>query len=318
MVVKSDLTTAQYNRVLGRLRTGLSQPLLPAGTAMDTPEALTFLLDPTPVQAYVEDPVRALARNTQKAYYTAILSRVRAAGAADAAFAVQAAAALARYEALFRGHREALEQQALKQELTPREQAKFLSWEEVLAVRDTLQGHRTESLAAFQDYVILCLYTMVPPKRLDFTPMMVVQRKPREPDSGMNYLIIRSRTADFLFNAYKTADSYGAQTVPVPAELHAVLAEWLRLNRSGFLLVKQDGSPMSEDLLSKRIMCIFEREAGKAASNSTMRKAYVTWRRGGEMPLLEKAALARDMMHSASTAELHYLKTHVGAGSGRV
>ena len=69
-----------------------------------------------------------------------------------------------------------------------------------------------------QDRKILAVYSLFPPRRLhEFASMMVVARKPRKPTG--NYLVLHKKSASFVFGEYKTKDSYGVQTFPVPHNL---------------------------------------------------------------------------------------------------
>jgi hypothetical protein len=299
---KSALTVEQYDNALNRVRAGLGLPLAPLPMK---PSAWRFLLErPEDARAWIER--HGGSDNTKKGYYTAAMSRLHAFNRVEDAVAVAQARRV--IEPAFRKHKERIVAAAAKQELTVREQARAITWPEVEQVREALRAKRNESVTDMQDWVILCLYTMQPPRRLDYTPMEVLQREPRAPAPGLNYLVLRATSGDFLMRFYKTAHTMGEQRVPVPPPLLSVLHEWRAVNTSRFLLARPDGGPMTEKQLSARIAAIFQRVVHKGVTNSMLRKAYVSWQRRGELSLAAKAELARGLQHTVGVEELHYFR----------
>jgi hypothetical protein len=307
MPIRSALSVAQYDNALNRLRVGLG---LAAGALPLRVPAARFLLErPADVRAWVERA--GGSDNSKKAYYTAAMSRLHAFDKPEDAAAVAAARAV--LEPAFRKHKERVDAAAATQVLTKREETRAITWPEVERARDELYKRRNDSVTDMQDWVIVCLYTLQPPARLDYTPMAVLQREPRAPAPGTNYLVLRAGSADFLFRAYKTAYAIGERRVPVPPALLPVLHEWRAVNTSPYLLVRADGQPMSEKQLSARIQAIFQRVVGKPVTNSMLRKSYVSWQRRGELSLKAKDDLAAALMHSRGVEELHYVRQQLAA-----
>jgi hypothetical protein len=188
-----------------------------------------------------------------------------------------------------------------KQVITEREAAKWLSWEDILAVRDKLKPATPDDFFAYQDWVILCLYTMVPPLRVDYSPMAVVEELPK--DTKGNFVVLSATKNCFVFQEYKTSGSYGRVEFDIPDELLEVLYEWCIYNPSGWLLLKNDGEPYSDANLSQRVGRIMERATGKTCGITMMRHAYKTWLHKGEPSLAARDEEARRMLHSPHMAQ---------------
>ena len=194
------------------------------------------------------------------------------------------------------------------QAITEREQGKWLSWEEILAVRDKLKPETPDDFFAYQDWVILCLYTMAPPLRVDYSPMAVVEEVPK--DTKGNFLVLSPTKNCFVLQEYKTAGTYGRQEFDISDELLGVLYEWCVYNPCGWLLLKNDGQPYSDYNLSQRVGRIMERATrgadgspGKICGITMMRHAYKTWLHKGEPALAAAEEQARRMLHSPQMAQ---------------
>ena len=189
-----------------------------------------------------------------------------------------------------------------RQELSVTEQEKWLAWPQVLKA---VERHRCSvaSLMEFQDQLILSLYTLQAPVRLDYGDMRVVATEPEKP-SG-NYLVALPEPY-FLFTEYKTAVKYGAVRIKVSPPLLKVIKEWRDLlPDNDFLLVGPKGAPLGEIALGRRIIDLFTRMTGKAVGISMLRQSFVSHSRKAEAPLATQTALADSMMHSNSMSQLY-------------
>lgn len=196
-------------------------------------------------------------------------------------------------------------EEAKKQALTAQEEGKWLSWEQILAARDKLEAMRLPESPDFffqyQDWVIMCLYTMMPPLRVDFADMAVVEEVPSETTG--NFLVLSPQKNCFVLQEYKTAGTYGRVEFDIPADLLEVLYEWVIYNPTGWLLIKSDGEPYSPHNLSQRMGRIMERLTGKTCGITMFRHAYKTWLHKGETTILDAEAEAKKMLHSPQMAQ---------------
>lgn len=292
MNVLSDKTQKIYKNANARLAAAMGVPAL-------TPE---LLADAESICARVEKLKRLddspLGAEAQKGHLNALMSLLE-----------RGSELWAKYSAKVRSYNKSLAETANKQEMTKREEAKWLSWEEILAVRDKLKPDNPDDFIAYQDWVILCLYTMLPPLRADFSPMRVYEELPPTDTKG-NFVVLGYKYNGIVLQEYKTAGVYGRQEIEIPDELLTVLYEWVIFNPTGWLLVREDGEPYTEGNLSQRVGRIMERATrgadgspGKVCGITMFRHAYKTWLHRGEPTILDAEAEARRMLHSPQMAQ---------------
>ena len=254
---------------------------------------IEFLKNHSAVNKYIEDMPKAF--NTKKMYWIALVSTLKQLNRMD--FADAFAAYKAKMDAANKKVAEEMEQQ----EMTEREKAIYVEWPGILEAREKAR-QSASCLATWQDYVILCLYTMMPPLRLDWSPVAVVKT---ETECSGNCIMIEKKSITFILREYKTARKYGEQKLILPKDLEKVVREWLTLNPSGWLLVDNVGQPLSEKALQKRITDIMTRHTGKAAGVNIIRHSFVSHQRRGEKPLAEQKKLASGMLHSVAMSQLY-------------
>jgi len=290
--VKSEITAKNYEGFLRRLREGLN--------IKDT--GIEFLKDYTKVCAWIDDlklkTGEPISDNSKKAYYVSVKTALR-----DAKIYPEAQAV---YDSKFKTLAEKVYNKTKTQTLTKTESEKYLSWDQILALKDKIEPKEdTTDWHTIQDWVIYCLYTMIAPLRADYSPMKFYDRKPRE-DKG-NYLVLRKKKPYFVLHDYKTSAKFGRVERLIPKSLVAVLTVWRTFNPSEWLLLKsKGGEPMASDTLSQRVIRLFERVSNKPAGISMLRHAYITKMRGGkELSYDQKEALSREMLHSMNTNEMY-------------
>ena len=239
------------------------------------------------VIAWIEGLPKAL--NTKKIYYISLVSTLKR--MADPSYEK----ALAAYKGKQDAYNASVKEQMERQEMSVREEENFLSWPDVLKVREAARLD-AKDLMTFQDYVLVCLYTYLPPVRLDYSPMAVVTEDPQAKTG--NYLLVLPTGLSFIMNEYKTAKRYGQKRTAVPKDLERILREWLDINPSGWLLCDRDGDPLTEKTLGTRLSAIFKKYSGKSVSVNLLRHSFVSWLRRNEKPLLKNKEIAGLMGHS--------------------
>jgi hypothetical protein len=289
MVVGSDITASNYAGMINNIRSGLGEE-----------SGVDFLLNTDRVVKWLEEnptkkTKKPLSANSIKTYLVAIKSTLRDTN--DDKFAD----VMKVYDAKMLEYKKRLDAYEEKQELTEVERKKWVCWSCVLETRDKLKD--SKDWKSYQDYVILCLYTMMPPERLDYAPMRVVKDLPTDTDG--NYCVLGEMKATFVLNAYKTAKSKGQAIYDAPPELFTILKHWNTIHTSDWLLVKKTAptQPLSSHELGQCIPRIFERLGQPCATLNILRHSFLTHMREGEMPLLEKKRLAERMGHSLVQAE---------------
>lgn len=296
----TSTTAKTYKVMLESIRAGLK-----------VGEGFDFLLDFNAVSTWLETAPtkktkKPLSQSSLKTYYSMIKATLR--DLKDSRFD----AVMKLYDGKFNQFASIQRERDDKQEMSPEETKKWLCWSCIDGLRDKLLTDYKENnnWKTFQEYLIICLYTLMPPERLDYSPMRFVGAMPDE--ATENYCVLLPDKATFVLNSYKTAWrmekgvlTHKPAVYDAPPLLFAILEEWRKLNKSEWLIVKKNSAtePMSSHELGQTIQRILERETKTPATLNIIRHAYITHLRQGEMPLLEKKRIAERMGHSLSMAE---------------
>lgn len=183
-------------------------------------------------------------------------------------------------------------------EKTEKEKNNWIEWDEVLAKKaliktfvDQFADNKLITPDQFDillAYVIICLYTCIPPRRNDYIDMYFIVSSDEENDKNKNYLDWTNKK--FIFNKYKTFKKYGVQTIDIGSneELINALSIYLKhhplnptptlkkipKNTNFKLLVFSDGSPLSAvNAITRVLNRIFD---GKKIGSSQLRHIYLS------------------------------------------
>ena len=152
-----------------------------------------------------------------------------------------------------------------------------------------------KDLDVIQDYIIACLYTMIPPRRLlDYTEFKI-----RDIDTKKDNYMSGDK---FVFNVYKTAKKYNQQEVEIPKSLRMLIQKWTKLHDHEYLLFDaKNGNKLSSPLLNKKLNDIF------GVSVNLLRSIYISDKI--DMPRMKEIEkMASDMGTSSNMAVNHYKK----------
>ena len=163
-----------------------------------------------------------------------------------------------------------------------------LSWNQILEARDKLPKDSIE-------YVVMCLYTIIPPRRnLDYVMKI---GKPQENSNWYDGV-------NLYFGNYKTKGTYHTQVVPVPDDLKKVLNSYIenRPFRSNDLLIKKSGKCFD----TKDIQLTINKVLGKKIGCTLLRSIFLTSKYG---KVLEEMKDDTDAMAtSINVARSNYIK----------
>jgi hypothetical protein len=241
----TEKTEDAYWRAIKRIKRGLSLPEDDGDT--------DFLLDYENVHRWIEE--LKLSNSSKKTYYIAIHHTIE--NLKDPQFSVVGK----QYDTDMMAFIKKTQRPAKK---TNRDK---ISWSEVSAVRKSLEKKAAKDPKNFLlDYVILCMYTYLPPSRCEYVRMKVFRDK--EPTDKSNYIQLKQRSGTIVY-----ADNV---TIKTPPALVKVLHQWADFNKFEYLFVKIDGKPMLKNTLSQRILSIFQRECNKKLGINAIRKAYIS------------------------------------------
>lgn len=202
-----------------------------------------------------------------------------------------------------------------------KQEENWLEWSDVEKVRDALEKKtsllrnlrtsKTLSDGSFTnllEYLILSLYTLIPPRRnKDYSLMRVVKKWRPSMTEEFNYY--DESDQKFIFNQYKTAKRYGQQIEEVPDELADVLKLYLRFHP----LRKESQYPLLVNEIGEElhpvngITRVLNKIFGKNVGSSMLRHIYLTDKyAGGERDGMKEDA--RKMAHSVRMQQDVYVK----------
>jgi len=168
-------------------------------------------------------------------------------------------------------------------EKSPRQEANWMSWEEVMKHYNALDPQSIEHLAT-------ALYVLQPPRRnKDFSLMKVVPEYDETMDKAFNYCDIKNKK--FIFNNYKTQGTYGSQVIDITEPIMDIIQSHYKLKKKFepfFLLHTKSNDQLSENGLTRILNKVF----GKKISVSMLRNIYLTDKFSGKKTELQDTATA--------------------------
>lgn len=188
-----------------------------------------------------------------------------------------------------------------KQEKTETQKENWVDGEQVKGVWESLKKDadllykksalKPSDLQHIQNFIIMSLLggVMIPPRRskdyVDFKIKDVDKEKDNFLEKGKMY-----------FNSYKTAATYGQQSVDVPKPLASILKKWISINPTPYLLFDSNMNKLTSVKLNQRINKIFDE---KKISVNALRHSFLT-DKYAEQSKVEKA-LSKDMTAMGSS-----------------
>jgi len=123
-------------------------------------------------------------------------------------------------------------------------------------------------LQEIQSYIIMCLLGgyYIPPRRSKDYVDFKIKNFNKETDNFLD----KNR---MFYNSYKTAKTYGQQTLDIPKELKAILNKWIKVNPTEYLLFDSNLNKLSSVKLNQRLNKIFDK---KKISVNALRHSYLT------------------------------------------
>lgn len=162
------------------------------------------------------------------------------------------------------------------------------------------QTKTPQDLQALQDYIIMALLSgkYIPTRRSkDFCDFKIKNINP-ETD---NYI---EGKRNLVFNSYKTAKTYGRQTLPLSIKLKNILVKWIQLNPTDYLLFDSNMNPMTNVKLNQRLNKIFGK---KKVGVNNLRHTNITEALGDHKASKKKAEkLMSDMGSSLNMVDTYY------------
>lgn len=152
---------------------------------------------------------------------------------------------------------------------------KMIPWKEIIDIRDRINKEKPNSLES----VIVSLYSMVPPRRLDYANFVWIDEYDHDDfdeDDDTNYCVFTGKKMYFIFNSFKTVATEGVLSYDAPKSLMKIILGYVNKNKikSGKLLL----GISQETNLSTKIKSIFEKYSeGSGFSCQLLRHMFCSY-----------------------------------------
>jgi hypothetical protein len=193
-----------------------------------------------------------------------------------------------------------LTEEAKGQTMTEKEKEKWMTWPQFQAAGVKIMNNAELSL---ETRILAGLCTQIPPARLDYTKLAIYTGSTPADVTG-NFIEVRyngTMSMEVFIQDHKTAKAWGTLRRILPRDLVKLIYEWMIPCGPNPVLF-EDLTPAA---LGKRVSRMFEIHTGKPATMNTLRHAYSTHRRDGELSLRAKNELSMTMGHSVTMSDMY-------------
>lgn len=232
--------------------------------------------------------------NSRLGYFTAVAGLVKHSPAFKAFLGTD-------YEPIQEAYTKLTEENRKKDtaEKTERETENWEDWQTIL--------EKTQGTQLSQEQILLDIYTLIPPKRLDYHRLFVV-RGDAVPDNEPNYLQVLGKTKiNIILNEYKTSATNGEQITKLPAKFAKIVWAYLEsVPQKKYLFTTKNSldKPFSSaETFGKYVRDTFTTRLGKNISVDILRHSFITDLRKGDLSKRKKEAIAKSMGHSLDQQE---------------
>ena len=217
-------------------------------------------------------------------------------------------------------------------EMTTRQKEVFIPWPRIIALRKLLfkevrlaglYKHKKVTISDFkkvQRALVLGLYTLLPPVRLDVADLEFISGKEFEKatdKTSKNYLVMSRGGWKIYWNHTKTSKSMGEIVVLIKKyspQLQRLLVKHVKYlkkhwpdNRNLLLNSNLSGAKMTRNALTRFLQRMFQQYFRKRISASALRMIFLS-HKYDKSKLEEQQEVHRAMHHSGSTALKDYIK----------
>ncbi len=165
-----------------------------------------------------------------------------------------------------------------KQEKNDKQKENWLTAEEIQTIYDDLEiktkplwkkkEFSTKELMKIMDFVIISLFTLIPPRRaMDYIEFKINNINTNKD----NYI----KGNNLIFNTFKTSKQKGTQTIKLPKELKSILTKYIKLisDKSDYLIFNNKFQQLSTPNFTLRLNKIF---GNKKVSVNLIRHIYLS------------------------------------------
>jgi len=210
-------------------------------------------------------------------------------------------------------------------EKNDKELSNWIEWDDILKIKKKLKkqvnamGYRfnkiekvknTKEWNLLRNYLLLSLYTELPPRRTEYLNMKVIDKKDydkltEEEKNNNNYLVnINSKNKFFHYgkNSVKSQEKDDVK-IEIPKNLNSVLNFWFKNIIGDWLMPTYKGDKITD---TSRLSKIFKEIFNKNVSVAMLRKIYLSHHFADAHK--KQAETAKLMNHSTDVQDQYYIK----------
>lgn len=195
----------------------------------------------------------------------------------------------------------------LKDQTTITEGTKILKTDEINDIYEEIKQkaiNKGSNRNDYQDYLILSLYHLLPPRRnKDYIYMKFINNYDNDLSKDFNYY----DGSKFYFNVYKTRGKYQEQIIDVPKELKIILNNYIKkykIENDNFILTDKNNNDLTKNTNS--MTGILNRIFKSKVGSSMLRRSFLTNKYGKSRDELAEDVEA--MGTSQGVANNNYIK----------
>ena len=189
---------------------------------------------------------------------------------------------------------------------TDTQEKNWINEEELQKKEDSLKEKSKESYNDLLNYLVLSLYTKLPPRRNEYRNVLIVKNS-KGISNDNNYLDLNAK--QFIFNQFKTVKKEGQVKIDIPDNLMSIIQEYIKLRKlkpkdfPAPFLVDASGKVLNEiNSITRILNKIFNKKIG----SSMLRHLYLSNKYGKVKE--EMKSDSEQMSHSTST-QADYIKS---------
>ncbi len=155
--------------------------------------------------------------------------------------------------------------------------------------------------------LLLAMYTMIPPVRLDYYDTQII--KEGETPESNNYIILKNNEAELIIGKYKTSKVYGEiRHSKIPDDLYKIIIQSLEKTPRKYLF-EMKGVRMSSNSFCKWSSSVLTKLFGVELNLTMVRHIYISSKDLGKMTVQERKELSKQMGHSVEVQALYEWKS---------
>lgn len=152
------------------------------------------------------------------------------------------------------------------------------------------------------DKLIYLIYTLIPPRRLEYSNMIIKFNYSNKFNDDLdilyNYIIINDNSSYFIFNNYKTSNYFGKQIIDIPKNLNKYILNYIKTYKkynNDFLFIT------TSNKFGTEISRIFKKIYNQNITLRWIRISYTTYIRKKNLTNNELKNISEKMAHSIVT-----------------